>query len=84
MDRGAIPLWSRSEIGFVPYLAWRSRNPASRVTHLAKKPLPMRHPFSHHDLNSLKQRSLKPHDYELHTRSKCVSRPLCYPPTRNP
>jgi hypothetical protein len=86
VDRGAIPLCSVSEIAFVPYLAWRSRNPAIRVTHLAKKPLPMRHPFSRRHLNSLKKRSLKPHNYELHTRSRCVTRPLCYPPpgTRNP
>jgi hypothetical protein len=43
--------------------------PTIRVTHLAKKPLPMRHPISNHHPNSLKKRSLKPHLYELHTRT---------------
>ena len=33
-----------------------------RVTHLAKKCLPMRHPISTHALNPLKKRRLKPHD----------------------
>ena len=32
-----------------------------RVTHLAKKCLPMRHPISTHHLNPLKKRSLKRH-----------------------
>jgi hypothetical protein len=36
--------------------------PTIRVTHLAKKTLPMRHPISPHHLNSLKKRSLKPHE----------------------
>ena len=43
--------------------------PPDRVTHLAKKPLPMRHPTAGHHRNSLKKRSLKPHLYELHTRT---------------
>jgi hypothetical protein len=37
-----------------------------RVTHLAKKALTMRLPISRRHLNSLKKRSLKPHDYEFH------------------
>jgi hypothetical protein len=43
--------------------------PTIRVTHLAKKTLPMRHPTAGHHPNSLKKRSLKPHLYELHTRT---------------
>ena len=39
----------------------------ARVTHLARKALPMRHKISSQHLNPLKQRGLKPHDYELHT-----------------
>ena len=42
-------------------------SPTSRVTHLAKKPLPMRHPIAGRHPNPLKKRSLKPHLYELHT-----------------
>jgi hypothetical protein len=36
--------------------------PAIRVTHLAKKPLPMRHPTSANHRNPLKKRSLLPHE----------------------
>ena len=43
--------------------------PAIRVTHLAKKPLPMRHPNAGHHPNPLKKRILKPHFYELHIRT---------------
>jgi hypothetical protein len=43
--------------------------PTIRVTHLAKKALQMRHKTSPHHPNPLKKRSLKPHLYELHTRT---------------
>jgi hypothetical protein len=36
--------------------------PPIRVTHLAQKPLPMRHPTSDHHRNPLKKRNLQPHD----------------------
>ena len=38
----------------------------TRVTHRAKKCLPMRHPISPRRLNPLKKSALKPHDYEFH------------------
>ena len=37
-----------------------------RVTHLAKKRLPMRHKISRRHRNPLKKRSLKPREYEFH------------------
>ena len=45
----------------------------ARVTHLARKALPMRHKISSHHLNPLKKRSLKAGVYELHTRDKHAS-----------
>ena len=42
------------------------RLPTTRVTHRAKKCLPMRHPISPRRLNPLKKSGLKPHDYEFH------------------
>jgi hypothetical protein len=42
------------------------RPPTTRVTHLAKKRLPMRLPISPRRLNPLKRSGLKPRDYELH------------------
>jgi len=43
--------------------------PNHRETHLAKKCLPMRLPISPRRLNPLKKSSLKPHDYEFHSRT---------------
>ena len=43
--------------------------PPNRVTHLAKKALPMRHPIACQHPNPLKKRALKRHNYELHIRT---------------
>jgi hypothetical protein len=43
---------------------------AIREAHLAKKALRMRLPISPHHLNPLKNQSLRPADYELHTPDK--------------
>jgi hypothetical protein len=40
---------------------------ALRVTHLAKKTLPMRHKISDHHRNQLKNRGLQRHELQLHT-----------------
>ena len=45
------------------------RPPTTRVTHLAKKCPPMRHPISPRRLNPLKKSGLKLDDYELHTQT---------------
>jgi hypothetical protein len=41
--------------------------PTVRVTHLAKKALPMRHPLAPQHRNPLKKRSLKPDEFKFHT-----------------
>ena len=54
-----------------------------RETHLAKKVLQMRLPISRRHPNPLKNRSLKPHDYEFHMRRRCVTRVLSPRPVRS-
>jgi hypothetical protein len=45
-----------------PFGVASSASGTVRVTHLAKKALPMRHKTSAHHRNPLKKRSLKPHE----------------------
>jgi hypothetical protein len=48
--------------------------PTVRVTHLAKKALPMRHKISPHHRNPLKTRSLKPDEFNFTPPVRCVTR----------
>ena len=48
-----------------------------RVTHLTKKPLPMRHPISTQPRNQMKTSILKPHFYNFHIPATCVARAGC-------